>query len=290
MRACLVFLSVAASALSASIPRHHPHHPQPSGWASVVHDSDGSSSSGSSGGDAVIPIAVLPPLRPLDLPSTNAERLRRGLPLKAPTRVLKARQAEISTVITIPSLELEPTLAEKKKKKVLLGKREELPLIPPAPQKMEGYIALSLWPDDRTLGYLACASECAVLPPTAVSRATVFNFSPGHAAGEERFGISFEQGVLGGTIKDEDTTNIALSPISPSSADPAVQSHLFTYDPSTSALAPHWEGLELALSAYEGGLRLTSDIEGLRDERYRKGGKGAGPLMMSFIPVMHHEW
>ncbi|KZO95009.1 hypothetical protein CALVIDRAFT_565122 [Calocera viscosa TUFC12733] len=61
--------------------------------------------------------------------------------------------------------------------------------------------------------------------------ATMFNFTPVHAAGQERFEIPFESGVVGGAIRDEDMANIALSPISASSAEPAVQSHLSLMTP-----------------------------------------------------------
>ncbi|KZT61052.1 hypothetical protein CALCODRAFT_480217 [Calocera cornea HHB12733] len=312
MRACLVLLSLAASgALAASVPRHHPHHPQPSSWATVFHDSDtlssgsssgsGSSDSGTSGGDSIIiPLPQLPPLRKIPvrspaLPATNAERLRRGLPLKAPTRVLKARQAEASAGLTEPGLTHE-LLAEGQVEDVWKSihlKREELPLMPAGPKKIEGYIALSLWPDDRTVGYLACAAECAVVPPTAVSRATVFNFTaPSPAAGGEdsRFEIGFEGGIVGGKLAGADTTNIPLTPIS-SPVSSTTQTELFTYDVSSHTITAHWGSSELALSSSsEKGLTFTTDIEGLRDARYRKGSKGEGPLMMTFVQVAHQEW
>jgi len=254
----------------------------------------------------------------------------------------------VSTVLTTPPLvheglqgaedELRKVgLAGLGLKKVQLGKRgerDELPLgLGDTPQQMEGYIALSLWPDDRTLGYLACSSvECDIVPPTAGARATVFSFTlpsataaaEGGAEGQRGFEIAFDGGVLGGLMAGTDSTAIQLTPLaSPRTlADSeSVQSHLFSYHSPSRTFTPYWKGedgeRELALAApvspssssavAQGagarvnastgagagdGLRLTTDVEGLRERRFSKvsHGKKEGPLTMHFVQVTHEAW
>ncbi|EJT97931.1 hypothetical protein DACRYDRAFT_102203 [Dacryopinax primogenitus] len=299
MHASILLLSIIVStSLASIIPRHHgqAHHPQPSAWSGVFHDGG---DTGNSGSGTIVP--SLPPMNPIsirsdpesELPATNAERLRMGLPLKAPTPVLRARQAQGSPTFTSEldsAIEMDATV--KKLDRVVIGelgkvqKRGELPLRPVlASQKMEGYIAVSLWPDDRTLGYLSCTSvQCEVIPSIAGSRATVFTFTS--AGVDEHVELSFAGGVIGGQMADpEDTTNIALRPLSSSTNTPETQSQLFSYSSDSHLLTPFWSNpshtssVQLALSgSSDSGLRLTSDVEGLKDARYCKDCKVDGPL------------
>ncbi|EJU02447.1 hypothetical protein DACRYDRAFT_107364 [Dacryopinax primogenitus] len=101
----------------------------------------------------------------IELPATNAERLRRGLPLKPPVQRTTAKNP----------------------------KRSSIP--PPPLNELYGFISIS--DESGPVGYLQCEAYCKMLPIIYSYEATSFRFTPNDLnGGGQPFPVTYDGGHL----------------------------------------------------------------------------------------------
>ncbi|KZT60945.1 hypothetical protein CALCODRAFT_480338 [Calocera cornea HHB12733] len=208
-----------------------------------------------------------------DLPSTNAERLRRNLPLKPPMRRDGTRAARSS-----PSA------------------------MPTKSQAPVTYVAnIYAEQNGSMLGYLQCDTSCILIPAAQKSNATTVSFSPN---GTTPFDLlllnnNTQLNAIGGLVLEKSgdlgtgsSAAAMLELVAPSKAGSfppnAVQqfteSAIWTYS-SSQKLTPSWttsanltHEVAIMMDPHSGALYLTGDIDVFKTEH---GAASPGPL--SFV-------
>jgi len=207
-----------------------------------------------------------------ELPSTNAERIKRGLPLKPPVQR------------TTPSK----------------ARRSGLPL--PPPTELYGFISVSS--GDTQIGYLQCKASCNLVPITESYDATPVRFTPNDlSGGGEPFGIQYDGGHLpdiGGHVFPSagelgpgsaaearlDSVAIDQPGTYPSSSTIEFsESAIWKYTQATGVLVPTWidstnHGIDTyIMAAPNGDLYLSGDAN---EFEYTHGSGSSGPLTFYF--------
>ncbi|KZT60946.1 hypothetical protein CALCODRAFT_491889 [Calocera cornea HHB12733] len=205
----------------------------------------------------------------MDLPATNAERLRRGLPLKPPVQRTTARKAT----------------------------RSGAPVTPPS--ELFGFVSISF--GSTPVGYLECTASCSLVPQSY--DATAVRFTPNDLnGGGLPFTIEYDGGHLpyiGGHVFSSigelgpglvgearlDSVVDAPSPYPSSGTVEFAEASIWRYTQSTGILVPTWtDSTDHAITTYlmaapNGDLYLTGDAA----EFVAKHGSGsAGPLTFHF--------
>ncbi|KZT60947.1 hypothetical protein CALCODRAFT_491890 [Calocera cornea HHB12733] len=213
--------------------------------------------------------------RDADLPATNAERLGRSLPLKAPVR----RSAAVGTR-TSASASSSPS--------------------PSASSSVRaGYVAV--FDGDSRIGYLQCKETCQVIPNEESYYATAVQFSPDSQG--KPFDITYSGGSnpnMGGLvgafsgdlapgsaaearIQSVGTTNPGVIPFT--SHAEFTESAIWSYNKSNGLLTPTWTNslnddiTTFIMADANGDLFLSGDAAEFESKH---GSQSAGPLTFHF--------
>lgn len=215
--------------------------------------------------------------RDSDLPATNAERIRRGLPLKAPARRgtgVGARSSASSSASASPS----PS---------------------PSSSVRAGYVAV--FSGDSRIGYLQCSETCQIIPNNESFYATAVHFNPDSQG--KPFDVVYSGGSnpnMGGLveafsgdlaegsaaearIQSVPTTNPGSIPFS--SHAEFTESAIWSYNKSDGLLTPTWTNslnddiTTLIMSDINGDLFLSGDADAFI---LKHGSRSFGPLTFHF--------
>jgi len=205
----------------------------------------------------------------LDLPTTNAERLRRGLPLKPPARRSTAAKA----------------------------RRSSSP-----PTELYGFVSVSS--GGSQIGYLRCTVHCVLIPITESYDATSVRFTPNDLyGGGNPFSIEYDGGHLpnigghvfanGGDLGSNSNDAALLDSVAMdqpgaypySSNEEFTEGSIWTYTQSNGLLTPTWINAgdvsisTLIMAAPNGDLYLTGSESTFRSGY---GATSSGPLTFHF--------